>query len=448
MRRICLWGADADPDFVNDVQRALREVDVDAEPTSPTQSSTECGILLVGEHEPTATQALQSRNPDGSCRIMVIGKSASLSQPGRTWRLRSHGAAEVLAWETAGAPAVVAARLQRWSMVDQLLAAVAGDGLVVGRSPAWLAMLRQVIEIAAFTTASVVLIGESGTGKELLARLIHELDRRRDKGKLVTLDCTTVVPELSGSEFFGHERGAFTGAFATRDGAFAHANGGTLFLDEVGELPLGIQAQLLRVIEEGTYKRVGGNDWFHARFRLVCATNRRLLEEVDQRRFRLDFYHRIGSWILHVPSLRERVEDIIPLARHFMTLNLGPGANTNMDECVDGFLSQRDYPGNVRELRQLVGRMCGGHVGTGPFTAGDIPVGDLGATTAGADRGIEEAAGLAALQGFGLKEIGRIARNGAIQKALRARDGNVQLASKLLRVTDRALQLELAKRDE
>ena len=112
-----------------------------------------------------------------------------------------------------------------------------------------------------FTPASVLLIGESGTGKELIARLIHELDRRAAGNEFVILDCATIVPELSGSEFFGHERGAFTGAVGARDGAFATADGGTLFLDEVGELPMPLQAQLLRVVQEGTYKRVGGNVW-------------------------------------------------------------------------------------------------------------------------------------------------------------------------------------------
>src|SRR6185295_226461 len=150
-------------------------------------------------------------------------------------------------------------------------------------------------------------------GKELLARVIHALDPRPDKGELVVLDCTTIVPELSGSEFFGHERGAYTGAVGPRDGAFALAHGGTLFLDEIGELPLALQAQLLRVVQEGTYKRVGGNAWHKASFRLVCATNRDLKEEVARGRFRGDLYHRLATNASRLPPLRDRVEDILVL---------------------------------------------------------------------------------------------------------------------------------------
>jgi transcriptional regulator with GAF, ATPase, and Fis domain len=137
----------------------------------------------------------------------------------------------------------------------------------------------------------VLITGESGTGKELIARLIHALDSRVDKGDFVILDCTTVVPTLSGSEFFGHEKGAFTGAIAQRDGAFAMADGGTLFLDEIGELPLVLQAELLRVIEEGMYKRVGSNTWRKTSFRLLCATNRDLLQEESRGNFRKDLYY-------------------------------------------------------------------------------------------------------------------------------------------------------------
>jgi transcriptional regulator with GAF, ATPase, and Fis domain len=166
---------------------------------------------------------------------------------------------------------------------------------LIGQSLAWNSVLRQIIEVARFTDASVLIMGESGTGKELVARLIHTLNPHTKKRDLVVVDCTTIVPDLSGSEFFGHERGAFTGALAPRDGAFALADGGTLFLDEVGELPLGLQAQLLRVVQERTYKRVGDNTWQRTDFRLVCATNREPLQEVQQGRFRCDLYYRLSQ---------------------------------------------------------------------------------------------------------------------------------------------------------
>ena len=133
--------------------------------------------------------------------------------------------------------------------------------------------------------------------------MIHRLDSRLEKRELVIVDCTTIVPELSGSEFFGHERGAFTSAIAAREGAFALADRGTLFLDEVGELPIGLQAELLRVVQERTYKRVGSNAWKNTSFRLVCATNRDLLQEQAHGRFRRDFYYRIAAWTCRLPAL-------------------------------------------------------------------------------------------------------------------------------------------------
>jgi transcriptional regulator with GAF, ATPase, and Fis domain len=222
----------------------------------------------------------------------------------------------VLAWSgPADLARAVALRLERWEQVDRVVnSAVVRDHLV-GQGPAWLSLMRQIVEVARFTDASILITGESGTGKELVARLVHTLDPRPDKKDLVVLDCTTVVPELSGSEFFGHERGAFTGAVATREGAFALADGGTLFLDEVGDLPLPLQGQLLRVVQERMYKRIGGNHWHRAEFRLVCATNRDLPHEVERAAFRSDFYYRIANWPCRLPPLCERREDILLLGR-------------------------------------------------------------------------------------------------------------------------------------
>jgi transcriptional regulator with GAF, ATPase, and Fis domain len=216
-----------------------------------------------------------------------------------------------------------------------------------------------------------LITGESGTGKELIARLIHTLDPRQNKRDLVVLDGASVVPELSGSEFFGHERGAFTGAVATREGAFALADGGTLFLDEAGELPMTLQAELLRVMQEGSYKRVGSNNWQRTDFRLVSATNRDLLAEEMRGCFRRDFYYRIAGWVCHLSPLRERPEDILPLARRFME-KLRPGESYEFDDAAREYLLTRKYPGNVRDLRQLVTRIFYRHVGPGPITVGDI----------------------------------------------------------------------------
>ncbi|MCI5132901.1 MAG: sigma-54-dependent Fis family transcriptional regulator, partial [Candidatus Electrothrix sp. EH2] len=290
----------------------------------------------------------------------------------------------------------------------------------------------------------------SGTGKELTARLVHDLDRRSEKGRFVIVDCTTIVPELSGSEFFGHERGAFTGASHTRDGAFALADQGTLFLDEIGELPLHLQAQLLRVVQEGSFKRIGGNTWRKTAFRLVCATNRNLEKEVKEGRFRHDLYHRIANWTFTLPPLRDRAEDIIALACHFMRPLCPTRSLPALDSIVRSYLTERKYPGNIRELRQLARRIMHRHVGPGPITAGDIPVEERPAPieepfdwqTEQLDQAVRRALSF----GFGLKEIGRAAEDVAEQIVLEEEEGNLQRAAQKLGVTDRALQMRRAAR--
>jgi transcriptional regulator with GAF, ATPase, and Fis domain len=229
------------------------------------------------------------------------------------------------------------------------------------------------VEVARFTDAAVLITGESGTGKERVAQLIHELDPRPNKKRMVVLDCSTVVPSLSGSEFFGHEKGAFTGAAAARAGAFELADGGTLFLDEVGELSVPLQAELLRVIQEGTFKRVGSNTWRKSAFRLVCATNRDLAVEQAKGTFRNDFYYRIAGCRLHLPSLRDRAEDILPLFRHFFRQVHPDGEPPELEDAVRDLLVSRAYPGNVRDLRSLVLRIVHRYLGAGFVTVGDIP---------------------------------------------------------------------------
>lgn len=292
----------------------------------------------------------------------------------------------------------------------------------------------------------MVLLGESGTGKELLARLVHALSNPGKRAPLVVVDCTTVVPELSGSEFFGHERGAFTGAHTSRDGAFAAANGGTLFLDEVGELPPTLQAQLLRVIQEKTFKRVGGDQWIHTDFRLICATNRDLSVEVAEGRFRRDLYYRIATHVYRIPPLRERPEDILPLAAFFLREHF-PKNTPELTPPMTEYLMHRDYPGNVRDLRQLVARIATKYVGHGPVGVGDLPRDERPHVTWMENKRTElfdEAVKRALAVGMGLKEITKEASETAIRLALGEAGGNLQKAAKLLSVTDRALQMRRA----
>ncbi|HEY0555673.1 MAG TPA: sigma-54 factor interaction domain-containing protein [Thermoanaerobaculia bacterium] len=252
------------------------------------------GLLLFDAFTPDLADWIRERSRQGDERLLAIGPREALSR-GAGWRLLAAGAADVLPWpDRPGVAETIAARFARWEEVDRLVGSAMVTKNLVGRSLAWRSALRQIVEVARFSASSVLLGGESGTGKELVARLIHSLDAREEKRDLVTLDCTTIVPELSGSEFFGHEKGSYTSAVAAREGAFALADGGTLFLDEVGELPLRLQAELLRVVQEGTYKRLGSNSWQKTRFRLVCATHRELLGELEEGRFRRDFYYRIA----------------------------------------------------------------------------------------------------------------------------------------------------------
>jgi transcriptional regulator with GAF, ATPase, and Fis domain len=350
---------------VRSVQRALTAAGIRLRPGAAA------GVVMVGPAVPDALVRVQERAGPG--RILVLSPADGLTGDD-CWALLRAGASDVLAWTGADEVAVlVCQRLRRWQTVDELLDCRAVREFLIGESPAWRAVLRDAVEAARFTSSAVLITGESGTGKERLAQLIHDLDPRPVKRKLVVLDCSTVVPSLSGSEFFGHDKGAFTGAATAREGAFELADGGTLFLDEVGELPVTLQAELLRVVQEGTFKRVGSNAWRKSSFRLICATNRDLAVEQARGTFRNDFYYRIAGCSLRLPSLRDRATDIIPLFRHFFRQVYPDREPPELSDAVRELLLRRHYPGNVRDLRSLALRIIHRHVGSGAVTVGDVP---------------------------------------------------------------------------
>ncbi len=233
---------------------------------------------------------------------------------------------------------------------------------LIGRAPAFQRMLALVARVAP-AQASVLLLGESGTGKELVAKAVHEASPRANRA-LVAVDCSSLPENLFESELFGHERGAFTGATAAKGGLVEAASGGTLFLDEVGDIPLSMQVKLLRLLESGTYRRVGSTELRHADIRVVAATHRDLDRMVAEGRFREDLYYRISTFPIHLPALRERRDDIALLAGALLmrvapkrTLQLAPEALALLQGC--------DFPGNVRELRNLLERaalLCDGPV--------------------------------------------------------------------------------------
>ena len=229
-------------------------------------------------------------------------------------------------------------------------------GDIIGQSPALDRVMRQV-QIVAGTDANVLVLGESGTGKELIARAIHQASPRARKA-LVKVNCGSIPRELFESEFFGHVRGAFTGAVKDRVGRFQLADGGTLFLDEVGEIPLELQSKLLRVLQEGEFERVGDDTTRRVNVRVVAATNRDLRAEVDAGRFRLDLYYRLAIFPLSIPPLRERREDIPALAAHFIRRACErfhlPAPKLTQRELARA--QEYDWPGNIRELQNVVER--------------------------------------------------------------------------------------------
>ncbi|MGB4360417.1 MAG: sigma 54-interacting transcriptional regulator [Rhodoferax sp.] len=235
----------------------------------------------------------------------------------------------------------------------------AAQGLI-GRSSAFLHMLGLVARVAP-SQAAVLLLGESGTGKELVAHAVHEASHRAAKA-LVPVDCASLPENLFESELFGHERGAFTGANSARGGLVEAASGGTLFLDEVGDIPLTMQVKLLRLVETGTYRRVGSTEQRHADIRVVAATHRDLDRMVAQGRFREDLYYRLSTFPIHLPALRERRDDI-PLLTHALLSRVAPQRKLVVSSGALEALQAQNYPGNVRELRNLLERsalLCDG----------------------------------------------------------------------------------------
>jgi transcriptional regulator with GAF, ATPase, and Fis domain len=426
---------------------AREGLDVDSEPQRPRALPSGRSCLVVFDHlTGEVFEELRGAGAWGRYQVLAIALPGAALDNSDAWSLLRSGASDVVRWDDRDPPVrAVAARLERWAEIDRIVRSDTIRHTLIGDSPTWIAILRQVVEVAAFTQTSILLTGESGTGKELIARMIHGVDQRPDKGPFVVLDCTTVVPTLSGSEFFGHERGAFTGAVTARDGAFARANGGTLFLDEVGELPLTLQAELLRVIQEGMYKRVGSDTWRDTTFRLICATNRPLRDAIAGGGFRSDLYYRIAAWSCELPALRERTDDIIPLATHFLSSLIPSLHQPPFDPAVTEFIRNRNYPGNVRDLRLLMARIAARHVGDGPVTVGSLPDNERPESEADArtwwQGAFEKAIGDAVGSGVGLREIGKRAQDTAIGVAVAAEGGSLRRASLRLGVTERALQM-------
>ena len=363
--------------------------------------------------------------------------------PDDPWPLLAAGVSDVLTWT--GDPGPLLARVDRLAEVDRLTREAAQTQGVVGRSLALRRALRELVGAARFGRGPILILGETGTGKELAARVAHHVVNRDRTGHLVVVDCGASTPSLLGSELFGHERGAFTGAVSTRTGACAAADGGTLFLDEVGELSAELQPAFLRLIQEGSYKRIGSDAWRRSSFRLICATNRPLEADVDAGRFRADLYHRIAACRVTLPPLSQRGEDVTTLFRAFLTA-AGLDGEIPLAPAVEQTLVTRGYPGNLRDLRQLAARVAARHPGAGPVTPGDLPVADRpppGPDVVTGDRGVDLQAVVRDLvrAGVSLKSLRDTVGDLAVAAALDECGGNVRAAAARLGVTDRALHL-------
>ena len=305
---------------------------------------------------------------------------------------------------------------------------------LIGASPAMQKIYKLVGQVAR-SDAAVLLIGESGTGKELVARAIYANSSRAAR-PYVAINCAAIPDALLESELFGHERGAFTGALGQRIGKFERADGGTIFLDEIGDMPLALQAKLLRVLQNGEFQRVGGDQTLRTQVRVIAATNRDLAIMVKEKSFREDLFYRINVVQIQLPPLRDRPEDVLPLAEYFLKRaekERGLKFSAASKKALQGW----SWPGNVRELENVVSRavVCAAAESIEP---GDLPPEILGQVIGGVAPGdwwkkVEEVAG----KGGDLLAAGEKL---LVERALNEAEGNVKRASEILGVTRAALR--------
>lgn len=372
----------------------------------------------------------------------------------KCWLLMDKGLSDIVIWDGIDPLfRLIETKEKKWSNIKDILESSLVQDNLIGESKRWRSFLIDVIEASIYSTSNILITGESGTGKELVARLIHSLDERENKGKIIMVDCTTVIPELSGSEFFGHEKGSYTSSVSSRDGAFALADNGTLFLDEIGELSLTLQGELLRVIQEKTFKRVGSNTWKTTNFRLICATNRNLKTLIYEGKFREDLFYRISDVELSVPPLREHSDDIELLANYFLKQICQEMSRKDVlefDPEVINFITNKEYQGNIRELRQFIRRIVMRHEGGTFITLGSIPSQDRPTNVQSNDMmkiidSLEESIKRAIISGESLMDIKNIAAYLAIKIAIEMEKGNKQKAAERLNVTLRAVQQHVKK---
>jgi two-component system response regulator HydG len=320
--------------------------------------------------------------------------------------------------------------------LKQILSSSDALSSIIGSSTS-MKELKEMIQAIAPSEATVLILGESGTGKELIAKAIHGCSSRNSK-HLVSVNCAALTDSLLESELFGHEKGAFTGADKRREGRFMQANKGSLFLDEVGEVPLPMQAKLLRAIQEREIQRVGSDSVLHADVRIIAATNKNLLDGVKEGQFREDLYYRLNVVTVEVPSLKERLDDVPILAKYFLSRHAEKNRKNIKDfnPLAMDCLVRHNWPGNVRELENAVERavvLCTGNY----ITERELPP-TVTQSVASAELQDEP---LKKMAGLPLEEIERE----AIIQTLNKTEGNKSEASKLLNITRTTLNNKIKK---
>ena len=322
--------------------------------------------------------------------------------------------------------------------------ALPGRSPIIGRSEAFHEVAAQVREIAKIPS-TVLITGESGTGKELVARAIHDLSDRKDAA-FIAINCASIPAQLLESELFGHEKGAFTGATVRKKGLFEEAHNGTIFLDEIGEMDMGMQAKLLRVLQERSVRRVGSVKDTPIDVRVIAATNRDLALQIADKSFREDLFYRLNVFPIHIPPLRERVEDISALASYFLDSFSRSFGRDFRGVSADAarLMEQYSWPGNIRELKNVIERIC--IMRSGPLLLPEHLPQEIRSIQPALAVAAESPEKLIALTPeMGLEEAVSTIEKSLIQQALQKAGGNVLQAATILKIPRGTLRYKMEK---
>lgn len=415
-------------------------------PPPPVPDGSDIGLIVFDRVSADVLDLIRRCSRDG-VRILAVGTSPEAVEDIGPWPLLDAGASDVVVrMDDAGLADQVSARLTRWEEVEGLVHSSEVQDALAGRTPAWISLLREIVEVARFSDTSVLLIGESGTGKDVVARLIHELDARPLKDEFVTIDCRTLGGSRDGEDLAGHHPGTVEDADAPFSGeigleTLGVRDAGTIFLDEVGNLPPSLRGSMLRSIEQRNRRSVDGMGRRPtSNLRLICSTSEEPSgpgsETAD------DFWERITTR-LRLPPLREHRDDIPTIAEHLLRRLRPNGEEIQLDPALDAFLESRDYPANVHDLVTLIRGISVRHAGPGVVTVGSIPRDERFIPGMVDDRwqrqDLERTVRHAIDAGASLKTIGETVRDAAVRIALTYEGGDVARAAKRLRATTRTI---------